>query len=72
MIAFIVTNFEIRIIKGKTKGVKYQFENANYIIKVDMPSGYLRIYDKKAKATIVPNTRLLLIFIIASHKMIFI
>lgn len=35
--------------KGKPKGVKYQFENANYIVKVDMPSGYLRIYDKKAK-----------------------
>ena len=35
--------------KGKPKGVKYEFENANYIIKVDMPSGYLRIFDKKAK-----------------------
>lgn len=35
--------------KGKAKGVKYEFENSNYIIKVDMPSGYLRIYDKHAK-----------------------
>ena len=35
--------------KGKPKGVKYEFENSNYIIKVDMPSGYLRIYDKHAK-----------------------
>lgn len=35
--------------KGKTKGVKYQFENSKYIVKVDMPSGYLRIYDKQAK-----------------------
>lgn len=44
----VVNNFTPGV-KGKTKGVKYQFENANYIIKVDMPSGYLRIYDKKAK-----------------------
>lgn len=36
-------------VKGKPKGVKYQFENNKYIIKVDMPSGYLRIYDKSAK-----------------------
>lgn len=35
--------------KGRPKGVKYQFENNKYIIKVDMPSGYLRIYDKQAK-----------------------
>lgn len=35
--------------KGKPKGVKYQFENSRYIIKVDMPSGYLRIYDKHVK-----------------------
>ncbi|MDC7301115.1 hypothetical protein [Agathobacter ruminis] len=35
--------------KGKVKGVKFVFENSNYIIKADMPSGYLRIYDKKAK-----------------------
>ena len=33
--------------KGRPKGVKYLFENENYIIKVDMPSGYLRIYDKR-------------------------
>lgn len=37
-------------VRGKAKGVKFQFENASYIIKVDMPSGYLRIYDKNAKA----------------------
>ena len=35
--------------KGKRKGVKFQFENERYIIKVDMPSGYLRIFDKKIK-----------------------
>lgn len=39
-------------VKGKPKGVKFQFENENYIVKVDMPSGYLRIYDKKAKSYI--------------------
>ena len=36
--------------KGKPKGVKYEFENSHYTIKVDMPSGYLRIYDKQTKA----------------------
>ena len=35
-------------VKGRAKGVKYQFENDGYIVKVDMPSGYLRIFDKKA------------------------
>ena len=35
--------------KGHAKGVKYEFENEHYIIKVDMPAGYLRIYDKKLK-----------------------
>lgn len=34
--------------KGRAKGVKYEFENEHYVIKVDMPSGYLRIFDKKA------------------------
>jgi len=44
-------------VKGKPKGVKYQFENANYIVKVDMPSGYLRIFDKKAgKYTTIDGT----------------
>lgn len=38
--------------KGKAKGVKYEFENNNYIVKVDMPSGYLRIYDKAQKTFI--------------------
>ncbi len=36
-------------VKGKYNGVKFQFENNKYIIKADMPSGYLRIYDKNAK-----------------------
>jgi hypothetical protein len=35
--------------KGEAKGVKYVFRNANYTIKADMPSGYLRIFDNKAK-----------------------
>ena len=35
--------------KGSPHGVKYHFENTNYIIKVDMPSGYLRIFDKRIK-----------------------
>ena len=35
--------------KGEAKGVKYVFKNANYTIKADMPSGYLRIFDNKAK-----------------------
>ncbi|WP_027206387.1 hypothetical protein [Butyrivibrio fibrisolvens] len=35
--------------KGRSKGVKFEFENSKYIIKVDMPSGYLRIFDKNAK-----------------------
>ncbi len=35
--------------KGKPQGVKYVFENSQYAIKVDMPSGYLRIYDKKRR-----------------------
>ena len=34
---------------GKEKGVKFQFEGARYIIKADMASGYLRIFDKKTK-----------------------
>ena len=31
---------------GEARGVKYQFESNRYIIKADMASGYLRIYDK--------------------------
>lgn len=31
---------------GQAHGVKYQFESDRYIIKADMASGYLRIYDK--------------------------
>lgn len=31
---------------GKAKGVKYQFTSDQYIIKADMASGYLRIYDR--------------------------
>ncbi|MBO4909781.1 MAG: hypothetical protein J5476_10950 [Lachnospiraceae bacterium] len=33
-------------VKGKPHGVKYEFENSRYIVKADMPAGYLRIYDK--------------------------
>ena len=36
-------------VKGKSKGVKFVFDNGKYIVKVDMPSGYLRIFDKKIK-----------------------
>ena len=34
---------------GKEKGVKFHFEGTKYIIKADMASGYLRIYDKTLK-----------------------
>lgn len=33
-------------VKGEARGIKYEFENKRYIVKVDMPSGYLRIKDK--------------------------
>ncbi|MBO4462363.1 MAG: hypothetical protein J5749_05715 [Lachnospiraceae bacterium] len=36
-------------VKGKAQGVKFVFKNENYIIKADMPGGYLRVFDKKAK-----------------------
>ncbi len=36
-------------VKGEPKGVKFEFKNDNYIIKVDMPAGYLRIFDRKKK-----------------------
>lgn len=36
-------------VKGKPKGVKFEFKNEKYIVKVDMPAGYLRIYDRKLK-----------------------
>ena len=32
-------------VKGKPQGVKFQYENSKYIIKADMASGYIRIYD---------------------------
>lgn len=35
--------------KGKPHGVKFEFKNDKYIVKVDMPSGYLRILDRKTK-----------------------
>lgn len=35
---------------GKAHGVKYEFENDRYVIKADMASGYLRIYDKTLKS----------------------
>ena len=45
--------------KGKPKGVKFEFKNDKYIIKVDMPSGYLRIYDRKLKKYVKRLTALL-------------
>ena len=33
--------------KGRTSGVKYEFKSDKYVIKVDMPSGYLRIQNRK-------------------------
>lgn len=36
-------------VKGKPHGVKFEFKNDKYIIKVDMPAGYLRIYDRTIK-----------------------
>lgn len=36
--------------KGKVNGVKFQYTNSKYIVKADMASGYLRIYDKSIKA----------------------
>lgn len=32
---------------GEAHGIKFQFESTKYIIKADMASGYLRIYDKE-------------------------
>ena len=34
--------------KATRHGVKFEFEGDHYIVKADMPSGYLRIYDKEA------------------------
>lgn len=36
-------------------GVKYIFEGSRYAIKCDKASGYLRIYDKKAKSYCLPD-----------------
>ncbi|MBP5491643.1 MAG: hypothetical protein J6Y08_02240 [Clostridiales bacterium] len=36
--------------EGKVHGVKFEFEGDRYIIKADMASGYLRIYDKILRA----------------------
>lgn len=36
--------------EGTPHGVKFEFGSDRYIIKADMASGYLRIYDKKQKA----------------------
>lgn len=33
--------------KGKATGVKFEFKSEKYVIKVDMPSGYLRIQNRK-------------------------
>ena len=38
--------------KGVVKGYKYEFRKGNYVIKVDMPSGYLRIFDKRLASAI--------------------
>ncbi|MBQ9954938.1 MAG: hypothetical protein IJO87_05855 [Eggerthellaceae bacterium] len=34
---------------GRKEGVKFVFEGIQYTVKVDMASGYLRIWDKRAK-----------------------
>lgn len=34
--------------KATKRGVKFEFEGDRYIVKADMPSGYLRIYDKES------------------------
>lgn len=41
--------------KGHKKGVKFVFENERYVIKADMPAGYLRIYDKKLRVYLSPE-----------------
>ena len=41
--------------KGVVKGYKYEFRKGNYVIKVDMPSGYLRIFDDAVRR--VPDRR---------------
>ncbi len=33
--------------KAKRHGVKYEFEGERYVVKADMPSGYLRVFDKE-------------------------
>ncbi|MBR6475262.1 MAG: hypothetical protein IKS98_07405 [Lachnospiraceae bacterium] len=42
---------------GKQKGIKFQFEGTKYIIKADMASGYLRIYDKSLSDYVKLNGR---------------
>ena len=41
--------------EGYRDGVKLVFENERYLIKADMPAGYLRIYDKTTKQYLMPN-----------------
>lgn len=38
--------------QGRRNGVKYVFENTRWRIDADMVSGYLRVYDKKAKKNV--------------------
>lgn len=40
---------------GCRDGVKFVFENDRYLIKADMPAGYLRIYDKETKQYLMPD-----------------
>lgn len=39
--------------KAAKHGVKYEFEGEHYIVKADMPSGYLRIYDKETHSYVM-------------------
>ena len=41
--------------EGYRDGVKFVFENERYLIKADMPAGYLRIYDKENKCYVMPD-----------------
>lgn len=41
--------------EGVRDGVKFVFENSTYLIKADMPAGYLRIYNKETKQYLLPD-----------------
>ena len=41
--------------RGRREGVKFVFEGERYLIKADMVSGCLRIYDKVARSYVLLN-----------------